>query len=250
MDTDLLVAIVAAAAAIVIVSQHWNKHKFEAYYGDGGRALYPQLLLNACKDFFKEVTRMERATFDALISELQKHGLLEDGRLVMVEEQLLIFLDIVCHNNSMRQTAVKFRRGLYTINRYFGQVLEALFSLYPLYVRFNPITCLLPPSILDNPKYAPFKNCLGALDGVFVPARVPLNMQSNYCSQKGIIAQNIMAAVNFNFEFVFVFAGWEGSAHDTRVFNNATSKGLNIPGNKYFLADAGYGLRKGLMMPY
>jgi hypothetical protein len=34
MGTDLLIAIVAAAAAIVIVSQHWNKHKFEAYYGD------------------------------------------------------------------------------------------------------------------------------------------------------------------------------------------------------------------------
>jgi hypothetical protein len=66
---------------------------------------------------------------------------------------------------------------------------------------------LLPPSILDNPKYAPLKNCLGALDGVFVPARVPLNMQSNYLSRKGIIAQNIMAAVNFNFEFVFVLAG-------------------------------------------
>jgi hypothetical protein len=49
--------------------------------------------------------------------ELQKHGLLEDGRLVMVEEQLLIFLDIVFHKNSMRQTAVKFQRGLYTINR-------------------------------------------------------------------------------------------------------------------------------------
>jgi hypothetical protein len=75
-------------------------------------------------------------------------------------------------------------------------------------------------------------------------------MQSNYRSQKGMIAQNIMAAVNFNFEFVFVLAGGEGSAHDTRVFTNATSKSLNIPGNKYFLADAGYGLRKGLMTPY
>jgi hypothetical protein len=122
--------------------------------------------------------------------------------------------------------------------------------LYPRYVQLNPITCLLPPSILDNPKYAPFKNCLGELDGVFVPAKVPLNMQSNYWSQKGMIVQNIMAAVNFNFEFVFVLAGWEGSANDTRVFTNANSKGLNIPGNKYFLAEAGYGLLKGLMTPY
>jgi poly-gamma-glutamate capsule biosynthesis protein CapA/YwtB (metallophosphatase superfamily) len=56
MDIELIIAIAAAAAAIVIVSQHWNDHEFKAYYGDGGRALYPRLLLNARKDFFKEVT--------------------------------------------------------------------------------------------------------------------------------------------------------------------------------------------------
>ena len=117
MDIELIVVIAAAAAAIVIVSQNWNNHKFEAYYGDVGQALYPQLLLNAHKDFLKEVTQIERAKFDALFLELQKRGLLEDGQLFMVEEQVLIFLDIVCHNNAMRKTAVKFWRGLYTINR-------------------------------------------------------------------------------------------------------------------------------------
>ena len=59
-----------------------------------------------------------------------------------------------------------------------------------------------------------------------------------------------MAAVNFNFDFVYVLAGWEVSAHNKCIFNNATLKGLKIPGNKYFLADAGYGLKKGLMNPY
>jgi len=117
MDTEIIVAIAAAAAAIFIVSQHWNEFEFQAYYGDGGQALYPRLILNSRPDFFKEVTRMERSTFEALVEELQKYGLLEAGRSVSVEEQLLIFLDVVCHNNSMRQTAVKFRRGLYTITR-------------------------------------------------------------------------------------------------------------------------------------
>ena len=117
MDPEILVAIAAVAAAILIVSQHWNEYEFKAYYGDGGQALYPQLILNSRADFFKEVTQMEKKTFDALILEIQKYELLEDGRSVTVEEQVLIFLDVVCHNNSMRQTAVKFRRGLYTINR-------------------------------------------------------------------------------------------------------------------------------------
>jgi hypothetical protein len=96
----------------------------------------------------------------------------------------------------------------------------------------------------------PFKGGMGALDGVLIPAHVPLHLQSPWRSQKGVISQNVLAAVNFHFEFVYVLAGWEGSAHDTRVFNDATSKGLNIPNKRFFLADAGYGLQPGLMTPY
>jgi hypothetical protein len=111
-------------------------------------------------------------------------------------------------------------------------------------------SCKQPASISENPKFKAFRNALGAIDGVFVPARVPADLQSPWRNRKGFLAQNVLAAVNFNFEFVFVLAGWEGSAHDTRVFNDATSKGLNIPQKKYFLADAGYGLRQGLMTPF
>lgn len=85
---------------------------------------------------------------------------------------------------------------------------------------------------------------------MFIPARVPSELQSPWRNRKGFLAQNVLAAVNFNFEFVYVLAGWEGSAHDTRVFNDATSKGLKIAKKKYFLADAGYGLRHGLMTPF
>ena len=91
--------------------------------------------------------------------------------------------------------------------RYFEDVLEALFLLYPHYVKFNTKTTSLPDHVQKNPKFTPFKNCLGALDGVLVPAYVPLNIQSLWCSQKGVISQNILVAANFDFEFVYVLAG-------------------------------------------
>ena len=125
---------------------------------------------------------------------------------------------------------------------YFGIVLDSLVAIYPNYVKFDMDSYKQPEEIAQNPKYRPFKNALGALDGVFIPATVPAESQSPWQNRKHFIAQNVLAAVNFNFEFVYVLAGWEGSAHDTRVFNDATSKGLNIPQKKYFLADAGYGL--------
>jgi hypothetical protein len=39
--------------------------------------------------------------------------------------------------------------------------------------------------------------------------------------------------------FVYILAGWEGSAGDSRVLYDALSKDFRIPEGKYFLADAG-----------
>uniref|UniRef100_A0A2N9I3Z0 Myb/SANT-like domain-containing protein n=1 Tax=Fagus sylvatica TaxID=28930 RepID=A0A2N9I3Z0_FAGSY len=47
-------------------------------------------------------------------------------------------------------------------------------------------------------------------------------------------------------------AGWEGSAHDSRILNDALNRprGLQIPEGRYYLGDAGYGVRKGVISPY
>ena len=40
-----------------------------------------------------------------------------------------------------------------------------------------------------------------------------------------------MAAISFDLKFTYVLAGWEGSAHDSRILNDALSRprGLRIP---------------------
>ena len=133
VDNRFFVTLAAAGAAIIEFDQIffmlatagvackylgslWNTHK--AYYGNGGQARYTRFLLEEVRPkLFREITRMERTTFNNLVEELTINHLLKNGRSVSVEEQVLIFLDIVCHNNNMRQTAVKFRRGLYTVTR-------------------------------------------------------------------------------------------------------------------------------------
>jgi hypothetical protein len=238
------------------------------YYSDGGQATLVTFLLNEARpDLFREVTSLERTTFDSLVTELTSKGLLEDGRSVTCEEQVLIFLDITVHNNSMRHTAMKFRRGLFTIQRYvvhlifipailidlcptfryFHQVLHAFVALYPKYVQLKEnIDC----ERLQDPKYFAFKKCLGALDGVLIPMTLPMHKQAAYRSRKSIISQNVLAVVNFDLEFLYVLAGWEGSAHDSRVLADAFNKGFSVPNRKFYLADAGYALQKGLITPF
>ncbi|KAH1072771.1 hypothetical protein J1N35_025099 [Gossypium stocksii] len=95
-------------------------------------------------------------------------------------------------------------------------------------------------------------DCIGALDGTHIRASIPLSIQGRFRSRKGGMTQNVLAAITFDLEFSYVLAGWEGSAHDSRILSDALSRprGLRIPEGKYYIADAGYGIRNGYITPY
>ena len=52
--------------------------------------------------------------------------------------------------------------------------------------------------------------------------------------------------------FVYVLAGWEGSATDSRVLRDAVTRpnGLKVTPGNYYLADAGYINGEGFLAPY
>ena len=47
-----------------------------------------------------------------------------------------------------------------------------------------------------------------------------------------------------------MLSGWDGSAADASVYNDARQSDLPIPENKFYLADAGFGICDGLLVPY
>uniref|UniRef100_A0A6N2KS35 Reverse transcriptase Ty1/copia-type domain-containing protein n=1 Tax=Salix viminalis TaxID=40686 RepID=A0A6N2KS35_SALVM len=105
--------------------------------------------------------------------------------------------------------------------------------------------------------YATFQgnfNCIGAIDGTHVRATISSENQIPFIGRKGVPTQNIMAACSFDMQFTFVWAGWEGSAHDTRIFLEAIdSRSIKFPKppeGKYYLVDAGYPNEYGYLSPY
>lgn len=65
------------------------------------------------------------------------------------------------------------------------------------------------------------------------------------------MSQNVLAICNFDLEFTYILAGWEGSAHDSRVLEDAvTNGGMQVPHKKYVLADAGYYNTDFTLTPY
>ncbi|KAK8926015.1 hypothetical protein KSP39_PZI011439 [Platanthera zijinensis] len=134
-----------------------------------------------------------------------------------------------------------------------------------------------------------FKDCIGAIDGTHVDARVPAEQQVAYIGRHGTTTQNVMAVCDFNMCFTFVLAGWEGSTHDSRIFQRALmDPSYNFPypphgkpfisrealvqeifkitmflvtiihtycaisnfAGKYYVVDAGYPLQRGFLKPY
>lgn len=60
-------------------------------------------------------------------------------------------------------------------------------------------------------------------------------MEPSFHGRKSYASQNVMAAVDFDLQFTYVLAGWEGSAHDALVLRDALERenGLRVPQGKY-----------------
>jgi len=59
------------------------------------------------------------------------------------------------------------------------------------------------------------------IDGVHVQATIPPEDQVPFIGRKRVPTQNVMAVCDFSMKFIYAYAGWEGSAHDTRIFFSA-----------------------------
>lgn len=109
----------------------------------------------------------------------------------------------------------------------------------------------IPSKIHDNPKFWPFfKDCLGALDGSHIHCSPPACERPAYQNRKGFLSQNCLFGCSFDLTFSYALTGWEGSATDARIYEEAESTDLHIPEGKYYLADAGYPLSSKLLVPY
>ena len=60
---------------------------------------------------------------------------------------------------------------------------------------------------------------------------VPAGDRPTFRTRKGEIATNVLGVCDTKGDFVYVLAGWEGSAADSRILRNAISRenGLQVP---------------------
>jgi DDE superfamily endonuclease len=198
----------------------------------------------------QEVLRMKLKPFKTLCSIMRKEELLSDSRHIDVEEQLAMFLHVVGRATSFRDVEERYQHSGETVFRYFQAVLNAFTALIPLYIKLpsNDIPLAISRSTKNYPFFA---DCIGAVDGTHIAAKVPTEEMALFRNRKGFLSQNVMACCDLdNLVFTYVLAGFEGSAHDGLVFNTAFNHGFSVPTGKYYLGDAGYPLTPYCLTPY
>jgi len=127
-----------------------------------------------------------------------------------------------------------------------------MLQLYQYTVKLPTIETLPSDRIAKNPKFAQyFTDCIGAIDGTHIDVFLPSSDQPRYRNRKHHLSQNVLAACNFDMQFSYILAGWEGSAHDTTVLRDAQyNHGFKTPLKKYWLGDAGYSNSETVLVPY
>ncbi|KAJ3685276.1 hypothetical protein LUZ61_014440 [Rhynchospora tenuis] len=171
-------------------------------------------------------------------------------RKTSAEEQLAIFLLCVGHGCSIQKLAGNFQHSADSIYRFFKDVLKAILSLYDEYIKLPDSSAGIHPLVGPNSGNYLFKDALGAIDGIHIPAVVKENMES-FRNRKGFLSENVLAACSFDMLFQYVAVGWEGSASDMRVLRWAIEEGgFNVPAGRYYLADFGYANTSKFLSPY
>ncbi|KAI3773729.1 hypothetical protein L1987_48259 [Smallanthus sonchifolius] len=240
----------------IIIARNLRNARMPCHTSDRTGHIFINEILNGHPRRCYDIFRLHVPVFRQLCIELVTNYGLKQTRNMCIEESLGIFLMTLAHGCTNRLVQESFNHSGETIHRHFYRVLTAVLKMSADIIKpaanYNDD---VPAYIFNNARYYPmFKDCIGAIDGTHVRASIPLNEQAKYIGRKGYATQNIMAVCDFNMCFTFVWAGWEGTAHDTRIFNEALRRPeLHFPrptGDKYYVVDAGYPNTKGYLAPF
>jgi len=180
--------------------------------------------------------RLTKRSFSDLCAILRERCGMHDTLNVSVEEKVAIFLLIVGHGTKMRIIRSTYGWSLEPISRHFNEVLRGVLSLCHEFIKLPDPSAIQP----EDSKWKWFEDCLGALDGTHIDVLVPLADQGRYRNRKQQITTNVLGVCDRQMKFVYVLAGWEGSASDSRVLRDAMSRddAFIVPNGKYLYHNA------------
>ncbi len=238
-----------------ILARRRRYQERQIWYAAGG-AEYAEgevqrLLVASAPEELQHLTWLNKQQLLDLHSWLVDNSNLRASRKMSTLQKLCIFLFICSKGASFRDARGYWHRHISHISEAFHHVLDAMQLLHTVYVRLPDDLEQVPERIAQDPKMKYFRDCRGAIDGTHIYLSCKGSDRQTtgaevWRNRKSFMSQNVCAVADFSMNFVFVHAGWEGSAHDAAVLKDAIQKSLiSLPAGKYFVADSGYSDKTG-----
>jgi hypothetical protein len=177
---------------------------------------------------FHQVARMDRETFVKLRLLLIEIGGLKNSLYICADQKIMILLHVI-RGYTIRETMERWQHSGSTISNVVHEASELL-NCRALIFQPALLGAPVPIQIANFSKFSPFFAC------------IPSAEQQPLIDSKKNISQNVLGVANFDLTFAYGLFGWEGSAHDSRVFQDSKLKELPMLPGKFYLGDGGYGL--------
>ncbi|PKI68529.1 hypothetical protein CRG98_011078 [Punica granatum] len=200
---------------------------------------------------FFESFRMEPHVFRNLCDTLRMScGITDSRKGVTVEEQVGMFLLVISHSMRFSMVAERFQHSKETVSQVIKKVARGIQEVSADFITSRNV--LIQPEIVNDERWRFFRHCIGAIDGTHVAACMPQANRVLYRDRNADILQNVLAVCSRDMMFTYVMTGWEGSAHDSRVFADAASLESfpALRGRQYYVVDAGFSNIPGYLAPY
>ncbi|XP_058111720.1 uncharacterized protein LOC131255041 [Magnolia sinica] len=155
-DTDSVMVARAMMACVAAVGEYCHEYMFKqpSRHGEDKRAKFINSIIKASDRDCVTQLRMNRATFFDLCTQLHEKAVLRDTRRVSHEEHSIMFLRTLGHSVRNRVIGHRFIRSGETVSRHFHSVLDAIVSLYPIFIKqAGPAT---PSEIQTNTNWAAY----------------------------------------------------------------------------------------------
>jgi len=175
---------------------------------------------------------------------------MQDKRETTVEENMMLFIRHGLCAEANRTTQNNRKRSADTFHKAVNEVADYILSIEQSYFIPPPPNSVGPhPKLAGNTKMRPyFDEFEGAIDGTHIPCIIKDDPTNVWRNRKGLKSQNVLVYIDFDMIYLYILAGWEGSAHDATVMADALTKGF--PRSRKKLVDAAYAHTHEHQKPY
>lgn len=160
------------------------------------------------------------------------------------------------YNFIFRSVSERFDLAKSSLSEIFFRIIEGLNKIASSVIRW-PSIYMMNNYQIQFKNMSRIQNVVGAVDGTYVPCKVPADLQKDYTNRKKFTSITLQAITVPDLKFIDCSVGFPSSVHDSRVFRNSKiyrtieeNRENYLPNNLVILGDKAYPLLSWCIPPF